>query len=173
MIGLSRRPHDFLTRRFLSAIRLFADRATSDRHATLVETPDLLETLRHQADTTGPVQVGGDKETARLEARHERRARADFVNVFELELDAVFVGDGERVEDAVRRTAGRGDRGDSVLERAARDDLARRHVAAHEIDASLPISTATSFLAGSVAGTEPLPWRQVPAVQLPSPWCWR
>ena len=49
-----------------------------------------------------------------------------------------LAGDGEQVKNAVRRAAGRSDRGDRVLQGLARDHLRRSHVPAEEVHDEAP-----------------------------------
>src|SRR4029079_19096327 len=99
------------------------------------------------------VERGGA--AARPHVADERRPVGDDPELIDVERDAELVGDREEVEDAVRRTAGRGDRGDGVLEGGSGDDVGRPDVAAHEIHDQLagPVS---GCLLGRVLGRDPV-----------------
>ena len=57
----------------------------------------------------------------------------DALEVVDRELDPEVARDRDEVEDGIRRSARRRDRGDSVLERLTRDERAWRHVVADEL----------------------------------------
>ena len=71
------------------------------------------------------MQVDGDEPAARLDVRDDRRARGDAVELVDRQVDPELVRDREQVQHAVRRAAGRRDRGDRILDRVTRDHLRR------------------------------------------------
>ena len=106
-----------------------------------------------EGDPARLVEIGGDEAAAGLDVGDDRRALGDRVEVVDRELDAGLGGNREQMQDAVRRAAGRSDRGDRVLERVARQDAAtaarRRGRAASR--ALRPLDRLLCF-AGWVAG---------------------
>ena len=93
-----------------------ADRLAGDGRGILVQKPRLRQALREQRDAAGAVEVDGDEAPARLEVAQQRRARADLVEVVDVELDAGLAREREQVQHAVGRAAARCDRGDRVLD---------------------------------------------------------
>ena len=111
-----------------------AERAAVDRRRVDVDEALLRQLARDERDAAGAVDVDGVEAAPRLHVGEHRRPRGDPVEVVDRERDPELARDREQVQDAVRRAAGGGDRGGRVLERLARDDLARPHVAADEVD---------------------------------------
>ena len=127
------RHDDLLAGRLDDRGRNLGERAAVDVRRVAVHEPGLQQLARDERDAAGGVQVGRDEAAARLDVGDDRRPLGDAVEVVELERDAELARDREQVEDAVRRAAGGGDRGDRVLERVAREDLRRAHVVADEL----------------------------------------
>ena len=96
--------------------------------------PASSEALRDDRRAAGGVEVGRDESAARLEVGKERHRRADAIEVLEAQRHAGLLGDRHQVQDGVGRTAGRGDRGDRVLERGRRQNLPRPEAALQQVD---------------------------------------
>ncbi len=82
-----------------------------------------------------------------------------------VELDAGFLRNRQQMQHGVGRSAGRGDDRDRVLDRLARDDVARPASELRRASRPArrpPCRPAPS--AGSVAGTLPLPSTAMPSV---------
>ncbi len=80
-------------------------------------------------DAADAVQVEREVLAAGLQVGDQRRAREHLGDVVEREADAGLVRDRRQVQAGVGRAAGRGDRGGGVLERLARDEVARQRPA--------------------------------------------
>ena len=126
LIGSSSGPDDLLARGLPRLAGVLADRAAGDGDRVLVQQAGLEQPLGDERHAAGRVEVVGDVAAAGLEVAQQRRLLGDAVEVVDVELDAGFTCDGQQVQDAVRRAATRGDRGDRVLQRLLRDDVARR-----------------------------------------------
>ena len=134
--GLDRvveRAHDALALGLVGLAGVLADRAAGDRDRVLVQQAGVEQALGDELVAAGRVEVGGDVPAAGLEVAQHRRALGDAVEVVDVELDAGLAGDGEQVQHAVRRAARRGDRGDRVLQRVLRDDVARAQAAVEHV----------------------------------------
>ena len=97
---------------------------------------------------------------ARAQIGDDRRALADGVEVVDRERHAGLARHREEMQHAVGRAAGAGGRGDRVLERVARADVARPHVAAQQVHDELAGPVAFFLLRGSVAPGLALPDRR-------------
>src|SRR5579883_1703009 len=78
------------------------------------------------------MHISSHKTAAGLQFAEQRNARANLVEVIDVEIDADFVRNREQVQDGVGRSAAGGDAGDGVLNSITRHDLFRLHVAADE-----------------------------------------
>ena len=168
------RHHDLLAGRLLGARGHVAERAAVDAVRAGVDEVALLQLARDEADAAGLVHVGRDEAAARLEARDDRRARGDALEVVERELDAELARDRDQVQDAVRRAAGRGHAGGGVLERVARDQLRGAQVAPHDVhdepaggDGRVGLALVRRGDAGERGGAD------AEEVERASPSCWR
>src|SRR5579883_3042219 len=78
------------------------------------------------------MHISSHKTAAGLQIAEQRNARANLVEVIDVEIDADFVRNREQVQDGVGRSAAGGDAGDGVLDRIARDDLLWLGIATNE-----------------------------------------
>jgi hypothetical protein len=139
--GLDRvvqRPHDALSRRLGRLASVVADGPAGHRHRVLVQQAGLEQSPGDERDAAGLVEVRRDVPAPGLEVAQQRRPRADRVEVVDRQVHADLAGDGQQVQDRVRRAAGAGDRGDRVLQALAGDDLARADPALERLDAQAP-----------------------------------
>ena len=121
-LGLERvreRADDLLAGALAGRRRLLADRPAADGDLVGVQDPGLGEPVEDQRHAARRVEVGGDEATAGLEVGEQRRRARDPLEVVDRELDPRLARDGEQVQDAVGRAAGRAHAGDRVLERVA------------------------------------------------------
>jgi hypothetical protein len=91
------------------------------------------EHLHDDLHATDAVEIDHVVLAVRLHVGEMRHARADAVEVFELELDVRLVRDREQVQHRVRRTAERHRDRDRVLERVFGHDLARTQIHLEQI----------------------------------------
>ena len=128
------RDDDLLAGRLDRGRRDLGDRPTVDGRLAAVEQAGPLEQLAHdQGHAARLVHVGRGVAAARLHVGDDRRPVGDGAELVDVERDAVLVRDGEQVQDAVGRAAGRGDAGDPVLERLPGDDRGGPDVPPDEI----------------------------------------
>ena len=152
--------HDnLLARGLLCRGRDVGHRSSIDVLRLAVQEVLLQKLARDERDATGFVHVGGYVVAARLEARYDRRAMRDPVEVVDRQLDADLVRDCEQVENAVGRARGRGDGCDRVLECLAGDDLRRADVVADELHNELPGLLGRFALLGNECGNAVQPGR--------------
>ncbi len=104
-----------------------------DREAVAVQQPRVEELPHHDLHAADPVEVVHVVVAVRLHVGDVRDARADPVEVVELELDARLVGDREQVQHRVGGAAERHHHGDRVLERLLGHDLARAQVELEQV----------------------------------------
>ena len=90
-----------------------------------MEQPGVEQLLHDDLHAADAVEVGHVVLAVRLHVGDVRDARADAVEVVELELDAGLVRDREQVQHRVRRAADAMRDRDRVLERLLGHDLAR------------------------------------------------
>src|SRR5690606_19636882 len=119
------RADDRLAARLLRLLRLLADRLAGDGDRVLVEKTELHELARDHGHTAGVVHLGSRVGSPGLEVGEDGSLPGDAIEVADLELDARLARDREEMEHGVRRPSRRHDARDRVLERLARDDLAR------------------------------------------------
>ncbi len=74
------------------------------------------------------MQVLRDVRATRLEARHDGCARRDPFEVVDAQGHTGLPRNREQMQDAIRRSTGRGDRGNRVFEGSPCDNLAGSHV---------------------------------------------
>ena len=132
------RDDDLLARRLDDGGRDLGERAAVDVRRVAVHEAGLQQLARDERDAAGGMQVGRDEAAARLDVGDDRRARRDAVELVDRQVDAELVRDREQMQHAVRRAAGRGDRGDRVLDRVTRDHLRRPRVVADELHRDAP-----------------------------------
>src|SRR5262249_56915554 len=89
------RHHDLLPGRLLGPLREVAQRAAVDARGAGMDEIALLQLARDEADAAGGVHVGRHEPPAGLEARDDRRARSDALEIVEAELDAELARDCE------------------------------------------------------------------------------
>ena len=104
---------------------MLAERLAVDGDRVLVQQAGVAQALDDERHAAGLVEVDGDVLPAGLQVAQQRRALVDAVEVVDRELDAGLAGERQQVQDGVRRAAAHRDAGDRVLERVARDDVAR------------------------------------------------
>jgi hypothetical protein len=92
----------------------------------------------HERNAAGPMQIGRDEAAAGLEVGEQWHAAADAIEVVDLERHARFTRDREQVQHGVRRSAGRGDGRDAVLDGLAGEDLPRTEVTPQQVDRQGP-----------------------------------
>src|SRR5207247_10449164 len=134
--GLDRirqRPDDLLAGRLGRRPGDLADRRVVDGRRVLVQHTGLLQALQEDRDAAGVEEVDGVVVAARLEVAEQRRAVRDAVEVVDVELDAGLARHGEEVQHGVGAPAAGGDGRDRVLQRLARDDVARALSAAQDV----------------------------------------
>ena len=113
--------------------RDLGDRPAVDGGRVAVEQVALEQLAHHQADAARLEQVRGREPAAGLQVGDDRGPVGDRPERVDVELDPELVGDREEVEDAVRRPARGGDRGDRVLERRPGHEAVGPHVAPDEV----------------------------------------
>ena len=96
-----------------------------DRDRVLVEHPGLAQALRDERHAAGLEEVDGDVLAAGLEVAEQRRRLADAVEVVDRQIDAGLAGQASRWRTALVEPPLIATRGDRVLQRVARDDVAR------------------------------------------------
>ena len=105
------------------------------------------EPLRDEPDAARTIEVERDVAAARPQVADQRRLLADVVEVVDLERHAGLARERQQVQHDVGRTArGRG-AGDAVLDRLARQDLARPQPAPQHVHHQLPGLEADAVLA--------------------------
>ena len=62
-------------------------------------------------------EIGGDEAPAGFQVRENRRAGTDAVEIVDGKRNSRFVGDGQQVQNGIRRAAGSGDAGDGIFDR--------------------------------------------------------
>ena len=112
------------------------------------------EPLRNQRGSARCIEVGSRKSTARLEIGQEGDLAVDLVEIVDGQAHAGFAGDGQEVENGIRRASGRRDGRDGIFDRPSvmicrgRRSLFRRSMT------SLPAFKGDVVLAAeSMAGT--------------------
>ena len=120
------------------------------------------------------VEIGGDETAAGFEVGENGRARADAVEVVDGKRNARFAGDGQQMQNGVRRTAGRGDSGDGVFDGSLGDDFGWRQIVAKQVDGKFAGKFAGVRFAG-VRSPErwKCPWARGREIRRRAPWCWR
>ena len=122
------RANDFAVGR-RRARELVGERPARQRERVAVQMAGVEQRLQHRRDAADAVQVEGEEAPAGLQVGDQRRAREHRGDVVEREAHAGLVRDRRQVQAGVGRAAGRGDRGAGVLERLARDEVARQRPA--------------------------------------------
>ena len=105
------------------------------------------ELLDHGGRAADAMEVAGDVLPARRQRGDDRRRAREPVEIVQGQRDAGLLGEGEQVEDAVRRAARPRDADDRVLERLARDEGARAHVSLDDVEREPPGGLARCRLA--------------------------
>ena len=149
------RHHDLLALGLDGRVRDLAERAPVDAAGIRVQEASLPQLAYDEPDPAGAVHVVGVPAPPRLHVGDDRRGRRDPLEVVDRELDPEVAGDGDEVEDAVRRAARRGHGGGRVLERLPRHDGARPHVVAHELHGELA-DLVRRLLLVAVHGRDPV-----------------
>ena len=121
-------------RSFRDALQLLGERAPGDRHAIAVQQAVLEQHLEHLRHAARAVEIDRDVASRGLEIAEHRHLPAHALEVVDRPFDARRVRDGEVVQDGVRRAAGRHDERHRVLDRLARDDVARLQVVLDRCD---------------------------------------
>ncbi len=67
------------------------------------------QALRHELNAARAMQIGGGETAAGFEIGDDGRARADAIEVVDVEIDAHFMCDRQQVQHGVRRSACGGD----------------------------------------------------------------
>ena len=117
-----------------------------DGHAVAMEQAGVQEHLEQRLEAADAHEVGHVVFAAGLEVRQHRDLAADAFEVFEGDLDARGVADGDEVQDGVRRTA-EGDHGDDrVLDRLLGDDVQRTDVLLEQVEHGLAGACAVDQL---------------------------
>ena len=101
------------------------DRPAGDGQGVAVQEAALEELAQHDGHATDAVEVMHDVTTGGLGVRDVRHTARDAVEIVDREVDARLRRDREQVQHGIRRAADRADHTDGVLERLARDDVAR------------------------------------------------
>ncbi len=123
----------------------FGEEALAADGGDVFQRAALFEALREEARAAGLLIVLRGVLAAGREVADEGRAVGDLVEVFEREIDAELVRDGDEMEHGVGAAAGCGDGGDGVLECLASEDVARLDLLAREVH-----DHAAGFAAGGV-----------------------
>ena len=132
--GVVDRADDLLAGRLDDVSGDLGDRPAVDGRGLAVEQAWALEQLaHHERDATRLVHVGRGEPAARAHVADERRPVGDRAELVDVERDAELVGDGQEVEHAVGRAAGRRHAGDAVLEGRPGHDRRRSDVASDEV----------------------------------------
>ena len=101
-----------------------------DGHAIAVQVAVIEQGLQQERHAARFEQILGDITARRFQIRDIRCPFQDFGDGEQVEVDAAFMRDGREMQGGVGRAAGRGDDGRGILQRFARDDVARADVAA-------------------------------------------
>ena len=132
--GVSSGTDDLLAGRLDDVGGDLGDRPAVDGRQVAVEEPGPLEQLAHdQRHAARLVHVERGVAPARPHVGDERGPVGDGPELVDVERDPELVGDREQMQDAVRRSAGRGHAGDPVLERLAGHDVLGPDVAPDEV----------------------------------------
>ncbi len=124
--GRVHRRDNFLPLRRLRVRHFFGEGRAHHRLRRAIDKPGIEQPLDDERPAARLVEVPGDVLAARLQRRDHRRALADRLVIFQHERDADLIAHRREVQDGVRRAARRGDDGDGIEERLARQDILRR-----------------------------------------------
>jgi hypothetical protein len=116
---------DILALRIFHAAQVLRDGLAGDGDAVAVQEAGVEQLLHHHLDAADAIEVGRGVLAARHQVADIGRLAEDLAHVLEVELDPRLVRDRRQVQARVGRAAGRGDDHGGVLERLARDDVAR------------------------------------------------
>ena len=124
------RADDFLIgpRRVRHVVQHLGNLLPGDRQGVAVQHAVRQQDLHDLGDPARAMEIDGDEASRGLQVAQHRDARADRLEVVERERHAGGVRDGEQVEHSVGRAPDRHGHCDRVLERLAREDLARAEV---------------------------------------------
>ena len=114
--------------------RVVADGPACHGDGVSLEDAGVGQTLHDERDAACTMQVGRDVRPPGFRSASSGDLRADAIEIVDVQRHARFVGDREQMQDRVGRTAGRRNGGDGILDRGARDDLARPEAAAEHVD---------------------------------------
>ena len=150
--AIGERLHDALALALDRLRGMLADRAPRHRLRVAVQDAGVEQPLQHQWHAARFIEIGRDVLPARLQVAQQRRALGDAVKLLDRERHADFPRDREQVQHGVGRAAAHGHRGDRVLERRARDDLARPLTAAQHVHHQFAHASSAAFELAPILG---------------------
>ena len=131
------RRDDLLAGGLLDRLALLAEGAPGDGQRVAVDVAAIDQTLRQDGDPSGSVQLDRSKTSTGLEVAQQRSTAADAIDIVDREVDADLARQGEQVKHRVGRATACGDRGDRVVEGAARQDLRRPPIGREHVEREL------------------------------------
>ena len=117
--------------------QFLGDGAAGDGHAVAVQQSVGKQHLQHLRGAAGLVQIGNDIFTRGFEVAQHRHLAANALEVVDGPFDFGRRCDGEVMQHRVGRTAGGHDQAHHILDRLARDDVARTDVLPDRVDQRL------------------------------------
>src|SRR3989304_6433038 len=106
-IGLTRRFNridDLLTWRLHTCLGGFGNGLTGYRHAITMQISTFQKTLHQKWDAAGGVHVRRHVFAKRLDIRYERPARTNRIKIVNVQVNACFTRQSQKVENGIRRS---------------------------------------------------------------------